>query len=259
MFLKSNDAEILISSYGSGNRMFVAHGGFVGSGELWSFTFETLSRSWRSVTYDHRGSGGTRHGAQEITFELLVSDLFRVLDALRIESCVLAGESMGTVVVLEAALRHPERFSGLVLVGGFFSGTRTPGKDDLIKGCKVNFPATMDTFVNRCMPEQNCEAERAWGKQIVNRSNGPSAVQLLECTYNINLESRLASIKLPTLLLHGNLDVVVPLASAERMATLIPNAKLAIAEGAGHVPIVTRPQWVAEQINDFFSLNNQNI
>lgn len=118
MFLKSADADLFITSFGSCPRTIVAHGGWVGSGELWQLPFEQLSRSWRCVTYDHRGTGATVNRAPKITFELLVDDLFRVLDALKIETCVLAGESSGAFVVLAAALRHPERFSGLVLVDG---------------------------------------------------------------------------------------------------------------------------------------------
>ena len=109
MFLKSSDAEILVSSYGSAARTFVAHGGWVGSGELWAAPFEQLSRSWRTVTYDHRGTGATRSTAPGITMELLVSDLFRVLDALEIDTCVLAAESMGAMVALKALQRQIQK------------------------------------------------------------------------------------------------------------------------------------------------------
>ncbi|MBC7601278.1 MAG: alpha/beta hydrolase, partial [Ramlibacter sp.] len=226
MFLKTGDADILVSSYGSANRTLVAHGGWVGSGELWAAPFEQLSRTWRTVTYDHRGTGATRHTAPKITLELLVSDLFRVMDALEIETCVLAAESMGAIVALEAALLHPERFSGLVIVGGRYTGARTPARDRLIAGCQANFSATMDAFVNACTPEDNCEAERAWGKLIVNRSNGPDAVQMLECVEHVDLTQRLAEIKLPTLILHGRKDVIVSPDSSEAMASLIAGSKL---------------------------------
>ena len=118
MFLKFADADLFATSFGDGPRTIVAHGGWVGSGELWHPPFEQLSRGWRAVTYDHRGTGTTVNRAAVITFELLVNDLFRVLDALQIDGCVLAGESAGAAVVLEAALRQPGRFSGLVLVDG---------------------------------------------------------------------------------------------------------------------------------------------
>jgi pimeloyl-ACP methyl ester carboxylesterase len=146
MFLKTSDAELLVTSYGDSPRTIVAHGGWVGSGELWAAPFERLSQSWRTVTYDHRGTGATRHSAPAITFDLLVGDLFRVLDALNIDTCVLAAESMGAMVALEAALRHPERFTGLVIVGGRYSGARTPARDRLVAGCKADFRATMEAF-----------------------------------------------------------------------------------------------------------------
>jgi hypothetical protein len=50
---------------------------------------------------------------------------------------------------------------------------------------------------------QECTAERRWGKQIVNRSNGPDAIQLMECLEVVDVEHRLSEITLPTLILHG--------------------------------------------------------
>lgn len=252
MYLKSHDADILVSAFGAGPRTLLAHGGWVGSGELWLAPFEILSPSWRTITYDHRGTGGTRCNAADISFEGLVQDLFRVMDALEVESCVLAAESMGALVALEAALRCPERFTGLVIVGGRYTGERTPARDSLIAGCKADFAATMDAFVEACAPEAGCEAERAWGKLIVKRSSAAAAVQMLECVEQVDVASRLGAIAVPTLILHGSRDVISPLASSEKLAQLIPRAKLLVADGAGHVPTVTRPQWVAEQIQEFF-------
>ena len=51
---------------------------------------------------------------------------------------------------------------------------------------------------------------------------------------------------------HGSRDAIVPLASAQRLAARIEGSRLVVAEGAGHVPTVTRPRWVAEQIEAFF-------
>src|ERR1700683_5150518 len=218
MFLKLDDAELFVGAFGEGPRTLVAHGGWVGSGELWHGPFERLSRSWRAIAYDHRGTGGTVNHALTITFELLVQDLFRVLDALSVETCVLAGESSGACVVLEAALRDPSRFTGLVIVDGRYYGGRTAGAARFMEGCRADFPGTMELFVNACVPEEDCAAERRWAKQIVNRSNGPAAIQLMECLEIVDVERRLSEISLPTLVLHGDRDVITPLASAENLA-----------------------------------------
>ncbi|MES2751503.1 MAG: alpha/beta hydrolase [Pseudomonadota bacterium] len=253
MFLKFDDADLYVSSFGKGPATLIAHGGWVGSGELWLPPFERLSRSWRTVTYDHRGTGATVNRAPAITRELLVQDLFRVLDALSVERCVLAGESSGACVVLEAALRDPSRFTGLVIVDGRYSGGRTAGAARFIEGCKTDFPRTMELFVNACVPEEDCDAERRWGQQIVSRSDGPSAVQLMECLEDTDVERRLSEISLPTLIIHGSRDAITPVSSSETLAAKIPNSKLVVIEGAGHVPTVTRPAVVATAIEEFFA------
>ncbi len=184
-----------------------------------------------------------------------MNDLFRVLDALKVTSCVLAGESSGAFVVLEAALRQPERFNGLVLVDGRYQGGKSPGASRFIEGCKTNFAATMEAFVNACTPEEDCAAERRWGKQIVMRSDGPSAVQLMECLEPVQLEHRINQIQLPTLLIHGSRDVITPVASSQNLAQMLPESKLVIIEG---VPTVTRPSEVARAIEEYFAINSPN-
>lgn len=252
MFLRSDDADLFVTSFGAGPRTFVAHGGWVGSGELWLQPFEALSRSWRTVTYDHRGTGATVNRAPRITFELLVTDLFRVLDALEIDRCVLAGESSGALVVLEAALRQPERFSGLVLVDGRPESSNTAGAARFIEGCKTDFEATMDAFVRACVTEQDAQAELRWARQIVLRSDGPAAVQLMESMWTARVAQRLEQIRQPTLLIHGRGDIITPVSASEEMARRIPDARLVIVEDAGHVPVITRPAQVVEAISAFF-------
>jgi pimeloyl-ACP methyl ester carboxylesterase len=253
MFLKLDNAEVYVSSFGGGRDAIIAHGGWVGSGELWHQPFELLSRAWRTITYDHRGTGATINHAPAITFELLVGDLFRVLDALAVDRCVLAAESSGACIALEAALRNPSRFRGLVVVAGRYHPGRTAGAARFMEGCRIDFTKTMDLFVNACCPEEECDAERHWGKQIVNRSNGPAAIQLMECVEHVDFESRLSDIKLPTLIIHGARDVIIPLAASQNLAAKIPNSKLVVIEDAGHVPTITRPAEVAKAIEDFFA------
>lgn len=251
MFLKTEDCDLFVASFGQGPRTFVAHGGWVGSGELWLPPFERLSRHWRTITYDHRGTGATVTRGK-ISFDALVADLFRVLDALEIRTCVLAGESSGALVVLEAALRQPERFSGLVLVDGRAESSNTAGAARFIQGCKTDFEATMGAFAKACVTDSNAEAEMRWARQIAMRSNGPAAVELMESMWTAQVAHRLGEIAQPTLLIHGRNDLITPVSASEDMAKAIPNARLVVIEDAGHVPVITRPDAVAAAIDDFF-------
>jgi len=253
MFLKSLDADLFVSECGPvGGNTIVAHGGWVGSGELWMQPFEALSKTWRCITYDHRGTGATRHRGTPITPGMMVDDLFRVLDSLQVERCVLAGESAGGLTVLQAARRAPERFSGLVLVGARYEGSLSAGAKRLVDGCKHDFPATMRRFVDACIPEPDCEAERDWCFKIVMRSSAQHAVELLEGLAGIDLAGDLEQIHVPALLLHGVEDVIRPPMDSEFMQSRMPSSRLVKLEGVGHVPTVTRPARVAAEIEAFF-------
>ncbi|MBC5767040.1 alpha/beta fold hydrolase [Ramlibacter albus] len=253
MFLKTADADLFVSECGpTGGYTIVAHGGWVGSGELWVQPFEKLSKRWRCITYDHRGTGATQHRGGPIGPEMLVDDLFRVLDALEVERCVLAGESAGGLTVLQAARRAPERFSGLVLVGARYEGALSTGARKLAEGCKADFAGTMQMFVNACIPEADCAAERAWAHKIVMRSGARHAVELLEGLAGVDLSGELDKVRLPTLLIHGAEDVIRPVPDSEFMHSRIAGSRLVKLDGVGHVPTITRPSRVAAEIEAFF-------
>jgi len=254
MFLKTADADLFVSEYGpSGGNTIVGHGGWVGSGELWIQPFEQLSKRWRCITYDHRGTGATRHRGLIQPTKTLVDDLFRVLDTLKVERCILAGESAGGMTVLEALKRAPERFTGIILVGARYEGSLSEGGKRLMAGCKTDFPSTMQKFIRASIPEDDCEAERDWGLKILMRSTGPDAVELMEGMQQVDHTDFLSHIGVPTLLIHGDKDVIRPLSDSEFMHSRIPGSRLVKMPGVGHVPIITRPREVAAHIESFFS------
>ncbi len=252
MYYKREDANLFVSDFGSGSKTIVAHGGWVGSGELWHSPFEILSRKWRTVTYDHRGTGVTMHTAPRITFDHLVDDLFWLLDELKVERCVLAAESAGAVVVLEAALRAPERFEGLCLVSGRWMTPEAGSLDTRIKASRENYRPFIDQFIDGCVPVGEGEIYRHWGRQIVYRCTPEAAAQLMELLYGVDVQSRVGQITLPTLLIHGDQDAITPLASSEKLHSELKSSKLEVLAGAGHVPTVTKPEKVASLIGGFF-------
>ena len=246
MFIETRGASLFTTAFGPGPRTILAHGGWVGSGELWLPVFEEMSRRWRTVTYDHRGTGATLvQGA--ITFEDMVADVFAVLDALGIGRCVLAAESAGAAVVLEAALRAPERFEGLVLVAPRHDTRPDAQTDALVAGCRADFAATMAVFVDACLPDGS-HAQAQWGRQIVGRSTADAAVGLLSAMVGVTASERAGELKLPVLVLHGARDGIVPVNSSEALAARIRGARLVVHPSAGHVPTVTEPAWVAGEI-----------
>jgi pimeloyl-ACP methyl ester carboxylesterase len=182
----------------------------------------------------------------------LVEDVFVVLDTYQVERAILAAESAGATIALGAALRQPQRIAGLVIVDGFYYQNTPEGQDTFLAGLKSNYAQTLDRFVQACVPEADCDHIKRWGRQILDRSSPEAALALYRVPGSVDLRPDLGHIVHPTLILQGEADRLVPLASAQWLAQTLPNAKLVTLPGAGHVPTLTQPQAVAQEIMRFF-------
>ena len=252
MFITHNQAELFTVEFGNHPRHLLAVGGWTGSWELWTQPFTILSRTWHTIAYDHRGTGATASPVGSITVENMVGDVFAVLDQLEVDDCVLAAESAGCLIALLAAQQQSQRIKGLVLAGSVVYRPAPPDDDVFLKGLKHNYQATLDWFVDACVPEPNSSVIKRWGRQILARAGQEAAIQLYECVLGLDLRPKLAQIPQPVLLLHGECDTIAPLEDAKWTASQLPNCELHVFKETGHVPTITRPQEVAEAINRFF-------
>lgn len=252
MFLRIGDDLVNTATFGSGSRTIVGVGGWIGNWELWQQPFELLSDTHRVIAYDHPGSGETRFTGS-LTFERQVDVVFDVLDALEVERCVLAGESMGGTVAVAAALRQPERFEALVLVDSPMWDFDNATVRGFIDGLRADYAGTIAMFVEVCIPEPESEHLKRWLRRILMRVDAETAIRLLEIMYGIDLRPTLADVRLPTMVINGELDAL-PANVVERAAetaSLIDGASLHVIEGAGHVPTLTRPDEVAHVVRSF--------
>lgn len=254
MFITHAGAQIYAVEFGEGQHTLVAQGGWAGSWELWAEPLTLLAKTWRTIAYDHRGTGVTLAPPESITFDTLVSDLFAVLDTLQIEQCILAAESAGVAVALGAALQQPERFEGLVLVDGLYERPAPNGTAPFVMGLRTQYEKTIEQFVEACVPptEPNRAAICEWGKKILLRASPDAAIKLYESMDGIDLRPAVSNLGLPTLILHGAQDKIQPPSASEWLAAHMPNAQLQIIPDAGHVPTMTHPHLVAQAILSFF-------
>jgi len=251
MFIEANGCRFNTVSFGAGERTFLGLSGWVANWELWQQPFELMSRSWRCVSYDHRGTGESPVPSETISPKAMVDDLFAIMDKLEIGRCVLGGESSGGLVALMAVLREPERFEGLVLINAMAAITLQTAKH-LVDGCRANYPTTIKAFVDACVPEPNSDHIRRWGKNILLRADPEAAARMLESAYEHESKLPLADITVPTLVICGSKDAIVPPKVGEQIAKAIPGAELVILEGVGHAPTMTSPEKVVEAIEAHF-------
>jgi pimeloyl-ACP methyl ester carboxylesterase len=180
------------------------------------------------------------------------------MDALSIKRCILAGFSRGVVTVMRAALRNPARFDGLILMNGTgevqLPGTTANPRVAPSKWPGETFRDHLQWFIDRCTPEADSEHIRRWGVNILSRATPEAADKLflMGSDEPVDWAKELPRLSLPTLLLHGEKDFACNIETQRYIQSLIPNSKLVVFEGSGHIPAMTRPMDVAAEINKFF-------
>jgi len=249
MFIETQGTRLFVSSFGAGDRAALALSGWIGSGELWQPVLGLLSRNWRAVTFDQRGSG-TSHVAndQDIRREAWVDDVFAVMDAQGIDRCLLMSDSSGCFPAVLAATKCPERFTGLVLVGG---APRMPldwKRRLFAAGLRVASRQLLRAFARLCLPEDETGHVRRWLWDICVRADPRSAIRLLKIIDGFDLTEAAPRISTPTLIVHGSKDLIQPLSDGRALASLIPGSDFVVMEGKGHVPMMSCPAEVVSII-----------
>jgi pimeloyl-ACP methyl ester carboxylesterase len=249
MFIETRGTRLFVSSFGAGPRTALALGGWIGSSEMWLPVLGLLNHSWRTVTFDQRGSG-TSHvpKSRDITREAWVDDVFVVMDAQGIERCLVMSDSSGCFPAVLAALKYPERFIGLVIVGG---APRMPldwERRLFALGLRFARRPLLKVFARRCLPEDDTGHVRRWLWDICVRADPRNAARLLEIIDGFDLTDVAPKLLTPTLILHGSRDEIQPLSDGRALTALIPGSDLVVMEGRGHVPMMSSPEEVVSII-----------
>lgn len=222
--------------------------GFTGSSLDWYDVLPLLGSRRRVIAIDHRGHGDSTkfRDPAAYTFDALLSDLGRAVDALGLERFHLVGHSMGGVIAMQYALAAPDRLASLALVDTAAAPAgRMPMDviDTLVAtGRSAGMGAVAELIINFLPSPSEVQRERAQKKF------GALDVEALaaladELQRYPDLLPRLAETALPTTVICGANDDLLP--ACERLAAAIPHAKLEVIAGAGHSPFQDeRERWV---------------
>jgi len=258
MFIESHGTRLFVSSFGDGNNpTALALGGWIGSGEMWLPVMGRLSQTWRTVTFDQRGSG-TSHvpNDRDITRDAWVDDVFAVMDAQGIERCLLMSDSSGCFPAVLAASRCPERFTGLVLVGGAPRMPLDRTRQLFALGLRIARRPVLREFARMCVPEDETGHVRRWLWDICIRADTRNAIRLLRILDGFDLRDAAPALSTPTLVLHGSRDLIQPLSNGRALASLIPGSDLIVMEGKGHVPMMSSPDEVVSIVENWVKKRN---
>jgi pimeloyl-ACP methyl ester carboxylesterase len=235
-------------------------------GELSRRWLELLGRGRSLVRYDARGNGLSDWDAPGLDFERFVSDLGAVFDAAAVERAPVVGLSQGAAVAAAYAARHPERVSGLILIGGCARGWRVKNHPALTsqleammvlmrKGWGGRNAAFRQLFTSRFFPHATPELAEWWNELQRQTTTPDNAANLLSALGDIDVRSELASVRAPTLVLHSREDAVVPMKDGMELASGIAGARFVPLESENHVLMPGEPAWhrFAAEIEGFLA------
>ncbi|WP_169792042.1 alpha/beta fold hydrolase [Jiangella muralis] len=214
-----------------------------------------LPRSLRLVVPDQRGVGDSTKPAGGYTLADAAADVVALLDALGLEQCWLAGTSSGGYVAQQVAMDHPGRVRGLVLIG-------TPG--DLRRPLPAAFAGLLASLPD---PLTRADADALIGA-IPLHTRVPAAFLDDQLAAALTIPGRVwravadglvgavppirrGPIAVPTLILWGTEEDVLPAGQGRELAAAIEGSRLVTYEGTGHLVLWERPERVAADLAAF--------
>jgi pimeloyl-ACP methyl ester carboxylesterase len=273
--VRAPQVRFRVNEVGAGGPILFIHG-MLGTGPYWGPLLQQLS-GFRSLLLDRLGYGlssaldWSAHDMGATTADLLIA----ALDKLEVPRVHVVGGSIGGVLGLHLARRHPERVGRIVMLGGGplvpefpvpfvfrvmasplgFVVERLGRKEKVMRsiigssghGASLADGRIPDAFVDWRVALQrhtpSMRNERAGLRAIIGADGWRPSIAMAD--------SELAAIHHPTLLLQGSADPTAPLALWERVMRVLPQGELQVVEGAGHQPWLDDPEAIGAGVSRF--------
>jgi pimeloyl-ACP methyl ester carboxylesterase len=266
-YAKSGDVNIAYQVTGEGSFDLVFVPGFVTHLEMEpsqpSFTpfLERLSSFSRLIRFDKRGTGMSDRVGGAPTLETRMDDMRAVMDAVGSRRAAFFGLSEGAAMSLLFAATYPERTPALVLRSAF---PRTMWASDYPWGrTEEEYAREVEAAVQLFGPRDRArEVIRTLGHfddeeanaflDIVRFGSSPGALEALHrMNKEIDVRHVLPAVRVPTLILHGSEDTILPLEVSRYLASRIPSARVVEIPGAGHLALGKPLVAIADEIERF--------
>jgi non-heme chloroperoxidase len=264
----SGDVELYYEDHGSGKPVVLIHG-YPLSGASWEKQVPVLlNAGYRVITYDRRGFGKSSHPTEGYNYDTFAEDLHKLITHLKLQDFTLVGFSMGGGEVARYFGKHGSKGAAkAVIIGGvppFLLKTddNPEGVDgSVFEGIQKAVAADRYAFFTEFF-KNFYNTDLLLGKRVSedavraswNLAAGASATASLACvpTWHEDFRKDLERVDVPTLVIHGDEDRIVPLAAAgQRTAKLVKGARLAVVKGGPHCIPWTHAEEVSAELLKF--------
>jgi len=246
------DCWLDVVEFGEGDPIVLVPG-LAGGWKLLIPLARVLARWHRVILFNYRDENDTLSARPARSLADHAGDLAGLVDAMRLERPTVFGVSFGAAVALEFALERPNRLGSLIL-SGVEARFRTTLGSTIARRVLERFPLPSDNpFVNQFFnllhggkpapgPLPRFVVEKCW------ETNQAVMTGRLAMLDGFDVSEQLWTLDLPTLILAGSRDVVVPHARQKALASMISGARFETLDGAGHVGFLTHAADVAQHV-----------
>jgi pimeloyl-ACP methyl ester carboxylesterase len=233
----------------------------------WQPWVDRLKDRYRIVRFDQRGHGLTGAAPGGYDVDAFAGDIRAFADALKLERFVLAGNSMGGANALRFAMQHPERLTGLVLVDAGGAPIKRDGGGNL--AFTVLRMPVIGPLASQMM--HRSLVERSLRQSVANQSvvtpgavdrywelarlpgNRRATRERFSRPWTSFTTDEVRAVLVPTLIMWGREDGLIPYEAAEWYRTTLPDARLVSYPGIGHLPMEETPEASAADVATFIA------
>jgi 3-oxoadipate enol-lactonase len=255
----NSDVKIYWDDQGQGEPVLLIMGlGY--PSDMWFRTRPVLNEQYRTIALDNRGVGKTDSPPGPYPIPVMAEDAAKVIKAAGCDQVHVIGVSMGGMIAQELALLHPELVKSLVL------GCTTPGgpiavpaAPEVLATLMARGNMTADEGVRAMIPfiyDESTPRERVEEDLTVRLRSFPSAESYfaqVQGVMGFDSYSRLPQLKVKTLVIHGENDLLIPAVNGRLLAEAIPGAKLVMLPNASHIFVTDQPEASEQALKDFLA------
>ena len=255
---------ICYQDLGTGGIPLIFIHGFPFDKSSWGEQLNSLYQAQRVIAYDVRGFCKSKPDDNKVSISLFADDLVMLMDALHISQSIVCGLSMGGYIALNAISRYPDRFKALVLADTQCAADTEEAKEKRYKSIVQIQNEGLDDYANEFVEKIFCRKSREEKPEIVDSIRQTilsTPVTTITRTLSAIAQrtetcSILDEIQVPTLIICGEEDTVIPPEKSKYMHQRIRHSELHIIKDAGHMSNMEQPQVFNRHLLNFIARLN---
>jgi 3-oxoadipate enol-lactonase len=267
---KVGDINIYYEIHGKGDPVVLIYG-YAGHSGLWFQQIPILSKEYEVIAFDNRGVGRSDKPDTPYTVAMMAGDTEGLLDSIGIDAAHIFGISMGGMIAQHFALNYPQRVISLILgctnCGGVHSIQPEPESMAALFDFERFKKMTREEVVRQAMPfcysqkfiEKNPDiVDKRVAKHLEYPTPARGATRQVEAVMGHDTYELLPKIELPTLVIAGDNDRLIPVENSRILASRIPEAELVILKGVGHEFFIEDAEEANKVVLDFLGRHKKD-